>query len=106
MTFTQNFALALPETILAASAMVLLIYGAFSPRSTLAVNAGGALALVLAAAAAAFGKQGIAFNGAFVADNASASPRWRSTSPAPSPCRWPAAGSPSAEKPSSNSRCW
>ena len=72
MTFPQNFALALPEAILAASAMVLLIYGAFSPRSTLAVNAGGALALVLAAAAAAFGKQGIAFNGAFVADNASA----------------------------------
>jgi len=72
MTFSQNFALALPEAILAASALVLLIYGAFSPRSTLAVNAGGALALVLAAAAAAFGKQGIAFHGAFVADNASA----------------------------------
>lgn len=72
MTFSQNFALALPEAILAASALVLLIYGAFSPRSTLAVNAGGALALVLAAAVAAFGKQGIAFHGAFVADNASA----------------------------------
>lgn len=72
MTFSQNFALALPEAILVASALVLLIYGAFSPRSTLAVNAGGALALVLAAAAAAFGKQGIAFHGAFVADNASA----------------------------------
>jgi NADH-quinone oxidoreductase subunit N len=72
MTFSQNFALALPEAILAASALVLLIYGAFSPRSTLAVNAGGALALVLAAAAAAFGKQGIAFHGALVADNASA----------------------------------
>jgi NADH-quinone oxidoreductase subunit N len=72
MTFSQNFALALPEAILAASALLLLVYGAFRPKAVMAVNAGGALALVLAAVAAVLGHRGVAFNGSFVADDAAA----------------------------------
>jgi NADH-quinone oxidoreductase subunit N len=70
MTFSQDFALALPEAILAASALVLLVWGAFKPKATLAVNAGGALALVAAAFAAMYGQRGMAFGGSFVSDDA------------------------------------
>jgi NADH-quinone oxidoreductase subunit N len=70
MIFSHDFALALPEAILAASALILLVWGAFQPKAVTAVNAGAALALVLAALAAMFGPRGVAFHGALSADAA------------------------------------
>ena len=72
MTFPQNFALALPEAILAVSALVLLVWGAFQGKASLAFVTASAAALVAAAVAAAVGPQGVAFNGAFAADAAAA----------------------------------
>jgi NADH-quinone oxidoreductase subunit N len=72
MTFSQNFVLALPEAILAGSALLLLMWGAFQGKTSVAFTTACAAALVAAAVAAAVGPQGIAFNGAFVADGASA----------------------------------
>lgn len=72
MTFPQNFALILPEAILAISALVLLIWGAFQGKATMAFVTASAAALVAAAIAAAVGPQGIAFNGVFAADGAAA----------------------------------
>ncbi len=68
MTFPQNFALILPEAILAISALVLLIWGAFQGKATMAFVTASAAALVAAAVAAAVGPQGLAFNGVFAAD--------------------------------------
>ena len=72
MTFSQNFVLALPEAILAGSALILLLWGAFQGKASLAFTTACAAALVAAAIAAAVGPQGVAFNGAFVADSAAA----------------------------------
>jgi NADH-quinone oxidoreductase subunit N len=72
MTFSNNFALALPEAILAGSALVLLLWGAFQGKTSIAFVTASAAALVAAAIAAAVGPQGIAFNGAFAADGAAA----------------------------------
>jgi NADH-quinone oxidoreductase subunit N len=72
MTFSQNFMLALPEAILAGSALILLLWGAFQGKATVAFTTACAAALVAAAVAAAVGPQGIAFNGAFAADGAAA----------------------------------
>ena len=57
MTFPQNFALALPEAILAVSALVLLVWGAFQGKAS--------LAFVTASAAALMGK----FRGQQVVDH-------------------------------------
>ena len=72
MTFSQNFVLALPEAILAGSALILLLWGAFQGKTSVAFTTACAAALVAAAVAAAVGPQGVAFNGAFAADAASA----------------------------------
>ena len=72
MTFPQNLALALPEAILAVSALVLLIWGAFQGKANTAFVVASAAALVAAAVAAAVGPQGVAFNGVFAADGAAA----------------------------------
>ena len=72
MTFSQNFILALPEAILAGSALILLLWGAFQGKASVAFTTACAAALVAAAVAAAVGPQGIAFNGAFAADGAAA----------------------------------
>ena len=69
--FSADLALAIPELILAASALLLLVWGAYAGGgrifSWLAVAA-----LVGAAVAAAFGPQGSAFSGGLVADNLAA----------------------------------
>ncbi len=69
--FSAELSLALPELILAGSALLLLVWGAYAgggrAHSTAAV-----LALIAAAAAAAFAPFGQAFAGAFVADNLAA----------------------------------
>ncbi len=69
MTFSQDFALALPEAILAGAALILLVWGAFQPKAVVALNGAAALALVVAAFASMFGPRGVAFNGAFAADD-------------------------------------
>jgi NADH-quinone oxidoreductase subunit N len=70
MTFSANLGLALPEAILAASALILLVFGAFSPKQTGVVAGLGVLALLGAAVAAATGPLGIAFAGGLIADEA------------------------------------
>jgi NADH-quinone oxidoreductase subunit N len=71
MTFSANLALAVPELILAGGAMLLLVFGAFAPKQTTLVAAGGVLALVAAAIAAATGPLGVAFGGGLMSDGAS-----------------------------------
>ena len=69
--FSNDLALALPELILAVSALLLLVFGAFAQRSTTVVGAGAILALLAAAVAAIVGPTGKAFAGGLVADAAS-----------------------------------
>jgi NADH-quinone oxidoreductase subunit N len=72
MTFQASLGLAVPELILAGSALTLLVWGAFQPRAG-AVFTGAAVAVLLAAAvAAAVGPFGRAFAGGLVSDAASA----------------------------------
>jgi NADH-quinone oxidoreductase subunit N len=71
MHLSADLALALPQLILAISALGLLITGAFMPKATQAVAAGAVLALVVAAGAAVVGPTGHAFAGALVSDAAS-----------------------------------
>jgi NADH-quinone oxidoreductase subunit N len=71
MTFSTDLGLAVPELILAIAALALLVAGAFSPKSTTAVAAGGVLALLAAAVAAATGPLGHGFAGGLISDQAS-----------------------------------
>ncbi|WP_304191489.1 NADH-quinone oxidoreductase subunit NuoN [Phenylobacterium aquaticum] len=71
MTFSADLALAVPELILAGSALFLLVAGAFAPKRTLLVGTGAVLALAAAAAAAAVSPVGKAFGGGLVSDAAS-----------------------------------
>ena len=68
MTFTFSFLLAGPEAILAASALGLLIWGAFAQRAGQAFIAAAVACLVAAAGVAAFGPQGRAFGGGLIVD--------------------------------------
>jgi NADH-quinone oxidoreductase subunit N len=61
--------LALPELILAGSALALLIWGAFVKRTGPVFILAAVLALAVAAFVAATGPAGRAFNGALIADN-------------------------------------
>jgi NADH-quinone oxidoreductase subunit N len=71
MTFSADLALAVPELILAGSALFLLVAGAFAPKRALVVGTGAVLALAAAAAAAAVSPVGKAFGGGLVSDAAS-----------------------------------
>jgi len=71
MNFSADLALALPQLILAISALGLLVIGAFMPRATQAVAGGAVLALLVAAGAAVVGPSGRAFAGGLVSDAAS-----------------------------------
>lgn len=70
MTFAANFSLVLPEVILGASALVLLVWGAFQGKTTPLFTGAAVLALLGAAVAAVVGPHGHAFNGVYAADAA------------------------------------
>ncbi|KRA65105.1 NADH-quinone oxidoreductase subunit N [Caulobacter sp. Root655] len=70
MTFAANFSLVLPEVILGASALVLLVWGAFHGKVTPLFTGAAVLALLGAAVAAVAGPHGHAFNGVYAADAA------------------------------------
>ncbi|MBO9558102.1 MAG: NADH-quinone oxidoreductase subunit NuoN [Caulobacter sp.] len=70
MTFAANFSLVLPEVILGLSALVLLVWGAFSGKVSPIFNGAAVLALLGAAVAAVVGPHGHAFNGVYAADAA------------------------------------
>jgi NADH-quinone oxidoreductase subunit N len=69
--FSTDLALAVPELILAGSALLLLVLGAFSPRATGPLGVAAVLALLAAAVAAVTGPTGVAFKGGLIADAAS-----------------------------------
>ncbi len=71
MTFSADLALAHPELILAGGALLLLLWGAFSPKSTFAIGIAGVLVLLAAAAAAATAPFGQGFAGGLISDAAS-----------------------------------
>jgi NADH-quinone oxidoreductase subunit N len=70
MTFQAGAAIALPELILAGSALVLLIWGAFRGRAGGLFTIAAVTALAGAAVAACVGPQGRAFAGGLIADRA------------------------------------
>src|SRR5437773_8968801 len=70
MGLSASAALALPELILAGSAMVLLIWGAFQGRANAAFTIAAVVALVGAGVAAAVGPLGRTFAGGLIADQA------------------------------------
>ena len=70
MTCAANFSLVLPEVILGASALVLLVWGAFHGTVTPLFTGAAVLALLGAAVAAVVGPHGHAFNGVYAADAA------------------------------------
>jgi NADH-quinone oxidoreductase subunit N len=70
--FSAELSLAIPELILAGSALVLLVWGAFAGKGGAVFNTAAVAALVGAAMAAAFGPFGQAFAGSFIADNLAA----------------------------------
>ncbi|HEY3694047.1 NADH-quinone oxidoreductase subunit NuoN [Phenylobacterium sp.] len=72
MTFSYDLGLALPELILAGAALLLLLWGAFQPRTGAAFTLAAMAALAAAAVAAATGPLGRGFAGGLVADQASA----------------------------------
>jgi len=72
MTFSADLSLAFPQLILAAGALLLLVWGAFAPRATTALCAAAVVALLGAAVAAATGPFGRAFAGGLISDQASA----------------------------------
>ena len=72
MNVSADLSLAVPQLILGVSALVLLVLGAFSPKSTTAICGGGVLALLAAAVAAATAPFGRAFAGGLISDQASA----------------------------------
>ena len=65
-----NLALAYPELLLAVSALVLLVAGAFNPKASDSIGLLAVLALISAAAISAFGVHGEAFSGSLKADAA------------------------------------
>jgi len=71
MNFSADFGLACPEVILAVSAMVLLVWGAFQPRAGAIFQLASVAALVVAAVAAATGPLGRGFAGGIIADQIS-----------------------------------
>ncbi|MGH6909893.1 MAG: proton-conducting transporter membrane subunit, partial [Phenylobacterium sp.] len=72
MTFSTDLGLALPELILAISALALLVWGAFAPKMTFAVGTTAIGVLIVAAVAAAHGPLGRGFAGGMISDDASA----------------------------------
>ncbi len=70
MTFSADILLCSPELILAAAAMILLVWGAFAGKGGLVFNLAAVAALAAAGYQAALGPQGVAFAGALIADNA------------------------------------
>lgn len=72
MNFSADLSLAFPQLILGAGALLLLVWGAFAPRSTNALAGAAVVALLGAAYAAATGPHGRAFGGGLVADPAAA----------------------------------
>ena len=73
MTSTSVLSLVMPELILAVGALALLVVGAFGgDKATRTVSIGSGLVLIAAAVASGMGPLGVAFNGGFVADQASA----------------------------------
>jgi NADH-quinone oxidoreductase subunit N len=70
MNFSGDLNLAFPELILAGGALLLLVWGAFAPRSTAAVAAAAVVTLLGAAVAAAIGPLGVAFGGGLIVDQA------------------------------------
>lgn len=71
MTFSADIGLAWPELILAIGALVLLVWGAFAPKSTFVIGLAGMAVLAVAAIAAANGPLGRGFAGGLIADDAS-----------------------------------
>ncbi|HEX5380582.1 MAG TPA: NADH-quinone oxidoreductase subunit NuoN [Phenylobacterium sp.] len=69
--FSNDLALAVPELILAGSALLLLVLGAFAPRATTPLGVAAMLALAAAAVAAALSPVGVAFKGGLISDAAS-----------------------------------
>ncbi|HEY1560743.1 MAG TPA: NADH-quinone oxidoreductase subunit NuoN [Caulobacteraceae bacterium] len=68
MNAASNILLAGPEVILAVSALVLLVWGAFDRKVSAAFIGASMLALVAAAVAAVVGPHGRAFDGGLIAD--------------------------------------
>lgn len=69
MTALPDFALATPEILLAAGALVLLMIGAFGGEKRTGLVSGLAVLLLLATAVAViFGRDGTTFDGAFIVD--------------------------------------
>jgi NADH-quinone oxidoreductase subunit N len=68
MTISANLAYAYPLAILGVGAMALLVLGAFAPKQTTLVGAGGVLVLLAAAVAAAIQPLGVAFGGGLISD--------------------------------------
>ncbi len=71
MSFSHDLSLTIPELILAISAMLLLVWGAFQPKTGSVFTAASVLALVAAGYAAATGPLGRGFAGGMVSDQAS-----------------------------------
>ncbi len=72
-SLAEALGLAAPELILAVSAMLILVGGAFGGRGSSGVASLSAVAaLIGAAVAAAWGDQGVAFRGGFIADDMAA----------------------------------
>jgi NADH-quinone oxidoreductase subunit N len=71
MNFSADLALAIPELILAAGALLLLVVGAFAPKQTMAVGVAAIVVLLAAVVAAATGPLGRGFAGGLIADQAS-----------------------------------
>ena len=61
MDFSANLSFAVPEIILAVSAMVLLVWGAFQGKSNPVFQIAAIASLIAAAVAAAWAPQGSAF---------------------------------------------
>ena len=69
MTALPDFALAGPEILLAAGALVLLMLGAYGGERRAGLVSGlASLLLVVAAVAVMLGREGTTFDGAFVVD--------------------------------------
>jgi len=72
MNVSADMALAFPQLILGAAALLLLVWGAFAPRATTMICGAAVVALLGAAVAAATSPAGRAFGGGLISDAASA----------------------------------
>src|ERR1700751_2428984 len=72
MNVSADLSLAFPLLILGVGALLLLVLGAFAPKSTTAISAASVVALLGAAVAAATAPLGRAFGGGLISDQASA----------------------------------